>query len=59
MSAQPTWIRNPQNPEDEHDWTLWFKDPTLFRYVKYEPQAGVWRGPAARLDALGLVTDNG
>ena len=28
-----TWIKNPQDPADEHDWTQWFADPKLFRNV--------------------------
>lgn len=54
-----TWIRNPQNVEDEHPWVTWFADPRRFRNVTFDPIAEVWRGKAADIDALGLVTDNG
>jgi hypothetical protein len=59
MNTAPTWIKNPQPPEDAFEAERWFADPKLFRYVSYDPISQVWRGPAARLDALGLVTDNG
>jgi hypothetical protein len=29
--TEPTWIRNPQDPEDDHDWTVWF-DPKIGNY---------------------------
>lgn len=28
-----TWERNPQDPTDDHDWTLWFADPRPYRDI--------------------------
>lgn len=27
----PSWVRNPQDPADEHDWVNWFLPGTEFR----------------------------
>lgn len=59
IKAAPTWIRNPQDPADEHAWTEWFADPGLFRNARFDPFRETWQGPADVVnkinDAMGLV----
>lgn len=31
-----TWQRNPQNAEDEHEWTRWFAPATDYRDVIWD-----------------------
>jgi hypothetical protein len=50
-----TWQRNPQDPADEHDWTRWFADHTLFRDVRMIPGEG-WYGDLTKAQALNELT---
>jgi hypothetical protein len=44
-----TWETNPQINSD-HEWTLWFSDPKMFRDARFEN--GKWVGPASVLAKL-------
>lgn len=47
-----TWERNPQRPEDEHEWITWFADPLQFRDARFIPGQG-WTGLSVEtLDGL-------
>lgn len=47
-----TWERNPQRPEDEHDWVRWFADPAGYRDARFVPGQG-WVGlDLATLDGM-------
>lgn len=34
-----TWIKNPQDPADEHDWTQWFAPHTEYRDTRWNIHA--------------------